>query len=52
MLSLAFGCLLKVVSYRVPRGESLLRPAFHCPQSHHPAPGSPGVNTFLVREIA
>ncbi|GAA3272079.1 prepilin peptidase [Dactylosporangium vinaceum] len=32
VLGLAVGSFLNVVIHRVPRGESLLRPASHCPQ--------------------
>jgi leader peptidase (prepilin peptidase) / N-methyltransferase len=36
LLGLAVGSFLNVVIYRVPRGESLVRPASHCPQCDHP----------------
>jgi leader peptidase (prepilin peptidase)/N-methyltransferase len=35
-LGLAVGSFLNVVIHRVPRGESLLRPASHCPQCTSP----------------
>ncbi|MDG6102235.1 prepilin peptidase [Dactylosporangium aurantiacum] len=36
VLGLAIGSFLNVVIHRVPRGESLLRPASHCPQCTAP----------------
>jgi leader peptidase (prepilin peptidase)/N-methyltransferase len=33
---LAFGSFINVVVYRVPRGESLIMPASHCPHCQHP----------------
>lgn len=36
VLGLAVGSFLNVVVHRVPRGESLLRPASHCPRCHRP----------------
>ncbi|GAA0707878.1 prepilin peptidase [Dactylosporangium roseum] len=36
VLGLAVGSFLNVVIHRVPRGESLLRPASHCPQCTAP----------------
>ncbi|WP_432978020.1 prepilin peptidase [Dactylosporangium sp. CA-233914] len=36
VLGLAVGSFLNVVIHRVPRGESLLRPASHCPQCTNP----------------
>ena len=36
LLGLMVGSFLNVVIYRVPRGESLLRPASHCPQCDQP----------------
>jgi leader peptidase (prepilin peptidase) / N-methyltransferase len=36
LLGLAVGSFLNVVIHRVPRGESLLRPASHCPSCDHP----------------
>nr|BFE65799.1 A24 family peptidase [Dactylosporangium thailandense] len=36
VFGLAVGSFLNVVIHRVPRGESLLRPASHCPQCTNP----------------
>jgi leader peptidase (prepilin peptidase) / N-methyltransferase len=36
LLGLAVGSFLNVVIYRVPRGESLLRPGSHCPSCQAP----------------
>jgi leader peptidase (prepilin peptidase)/N-methyltransferase len=36
VLGLAVGSFLNVVVWRVPRGESLVRPASHCPRCEHP----------------
>lgn len=36
LLGLAVGSFLNVVIHRVPRGESLLRPASHCPRCRRP----------------
>jgi leader peptidase (prepilin peptidase)/N-methyltransferase len=36
VVGLAVGSFLNVVVYRVPRGESLLRPASHCPNCDRP----------------
>jgi leader peptidase (prepilin peptidase)/N-methyltransferase len=36
LLGLAVGSFLNVVIYRVPRGESVLRPVSHCPACDHP----------------
>ena len=36
LLGLAIGSFLNVVIYRVPRGESLLRPPSHCPHCDQP----------------
>ena len=35
-LGLAVGSFLNVVAYRVPRGESVVRPASHCPNCGNP----------------
>lgn len=35
LLGLAIGSFLNVVIYRVPRGESLVRPGSHCPSCGH-----------------
>jgi leader peptidase (prepilin peptidase)/N-methyltransferase len=39
VLGLAVGSFLNVVIYRVPRGESLLRPGSHCPSCDTPIKG-------------
>jgi len=36
-LGLLIGSFLNVVAYRLPRGESLLWPASHCPTCEQPA---------------
>lgn len=36
LLGLAIGSFLNVVIYRVPRGESLVRPGSHCPSCDAP----------------
>ncbi len=36
LLGLLIGSFLNVVAYRVPRGESLVTPASHCPSCEHP----------------
>src|SRR5262245_15966870 len=36
LLGLAVGSFLNVVIYRVPRGESLVRPGSHCPHCGTP----------------
>lgn len=36
LLGLLIGSFLNVVVYRVPRGESLVRPGSHCPECGHP----------------
>ena len=36
VLGLVFGSFLNVVGYRVPRGESIIRPRSHCPRCQQP----------------
>lgn len=36
LLGLVVGSFLNVVIYRLPRGESLIRPGSHCPKCAHP----------------
>ena len=36
VLGLAVGSFLNVVIYRVPRGESVVRPGSHCPHCQTP----------------
>jgi leader peptidase (prepilin peptidase)/N-methyltransferase len=36
LVGLAIGSFANVVAYRLPRGESLLRPPSHCPECGHP----------------
>jgi len=36
LLGLAVGSFLNVVLHRLPRGQSLVRPASHCPRCDHP----------------
>jgi leader peptidase (prepilin peptidase)/N-methyltransferase len=52
VLGLAVGSFLNVVIYRVPRGESLVRPSSHCPSCNQPiAPydNIPVVSWLLLR---
>lgn len=52
VLGLAVGSFLNVVIYRVPRGESLVRPSSHCPACNQPiAPydNIPVVSWLLLR---
>jgi leader peptidase (prepilin peptidase)/N-methyltransferase len=50
VLGLAVGSFLNVVVHRVPRGESLLRPASHCPRCERPV--RPWENVPVVSWLA
>jgi leader peptidase (prepilin peptidase)/N-methyltransferase len=52
LMGLSVGSFLNVVIYRVPRGESLLRPPSHCPSCDapiSPRDNIPVVSWFLLR---
>ena len=46
IVGLAFGSFLNVVIYRLPRGESLIRPGSHCPACRHPLSAIDNVPVF------
>jgi leader peptidase (prepilin peptidase)/N-methyltransferase len=46
MLGLVVGSFLNVVIYRLPRGESLVRPGSHCPHCDHPVRNRHNIPVF------